>query len=94
MSATKPAAGETGGLTEENTALPGQPLPRAELEARPARATDRPGHREPHAHASEQPYTYPLEREWAEPDWTRLPGFRDVSAEQWESAQWQRAHTV
>src|SRR5204863_15789 len=26
--------------------------------------------------------------------WTRLPGFRDVTAPEWESAQWQRAHTV
>ena len=24
----------------------------------------------------------------------RLPGYRDVTAEQWESAQWQRAHSV
>jgi lysine 2,3-aminomutase len=29
-----------------------------------------------------------------EPDWTRLPGYRDVSCDEWESAQWQRAHTV
>ena len=29
-----------------------------------------------------------------EPDWTRLPGYREVTADQWESAQWQRAHTV
>ena len=35
-----------------------------------------------------------MEREFVEPDWTRLPGYRDVSREQWESAQWQRAHTV
>jgi lysine 2,3-aminomutase len=55
----------------------------------------RPGHREAHAHASEdQPFHYPLAREFAEPDWTRLPGYRDVTKEQWESAQWQRAHSV
>ena len=54
----------------------------------------RPGHRDPHAHAAEQPFTYPLKRAYAEPDWTRLPAYRDVSTEQWESAQWQRAHTV
>ena len=35
--------------------------------------------RVPRAHAAEQPFTYPLQREWAEPDWTRLPGFRDVT---------------
>jgi len=29
-----------------------------------------------------------------EPDWRRLPGYRDVSQRDWESAQWQRAHTV
>ena len=56
--------------------------------------TDRPAPRETHAHASEQPFRYPLEREFAEPDWTRLPGYRDVSTAQWESAQWQRAHSV
>jgi lysine 2,3-aminomutase len=59
-----------------------------------ARNQDRPGHREAHAHAAEQPFRYPLEREFLEPDWTRLPGYRSVTAEQWESAQWQRAHTV
>jgi len=58
------------------------------------RNQDRPGHREARAHASEQPFSYPLRREFAEPDWTRLPGYRDVPPEQWESAQWQRAHSV
>jgi lysine 2,3-aminomutase len=56
--------------------------------------TERPGHRPPHAHAAEQPFRYPLEREFVEPDWRRLPGYGEVTAEQWESAQWQRAHTV
>ena len=41
----------------------------------------------------EQPYVY-RRRELVEPDWTRLPGWRDVSRQQWESAQWQRAHCV
>src|SRR5919205_1636802 len=50
--------------------------------------------RVPRAHATAQPFTYPLQREWAEPDWTRLPGFRDVTRAEWETAQWQRAHTV
>ena len=59
-----------------------------------ARNQERPGHREPHAHAADQPFRYPLEREFVEPDWRRLPGFADVTQEQWESAQWQRAHTV
>jgi lysine 2,3-aminomutase len=54
----------------------------------------RPGHREAKAHGSEQPFEYPLKREYREPDWTRLAGYRDVTKDQWESAQWQRAHTV
>jgi lysine 2,3-aminomutase len=29
-----------------------------------------------------------------EPDWRRLPGWRDVTATQWRDAQWQRAHCV
>ena len=40
----------------------------------------RPGHREPHAHATPQPFTYPLQRSFVEPDWTRLPGWASVSA--------------
>jgi lysine 2,3-aminomutase len=41
----------------------------------------------------DQPYGYrraPL----VEPDWRRLPGWRDVTDADWESAQWQRAHCV
>jgi lysine 2,3-aminomutase len=56
--------------------------------------TERPGHRKAHAHPADQPFRYPLERDFVEPDWRRLPGYRDVTAEEWESAQWQRAHTV
>ncbi|MCO6004222.1 lysine 2,3-aminomutase [Actinoallomurus purpureus] len=40
-----------------------------------------------------QPYAY-RHRELVEPDWRRLPGWRDVTAAEWESAQWQRAHCV
>ena len=29
-----------------------------------------------------------------EPDWTRLPGSHDVTADDWASVQWQRAHCV
>jgi lysine 2,3-aminomutase len=54
----------------------------------------RPGHRDSKAHASEQPFVYPLRREFVEPDWRRLPGYKDVSEEEWRSAQWQRAHSV
>ena len=41
----------------------------------------------------DQPYAY-RHRELAEPDWQRLPGWGEVSREDWESAQWQRAHCV
>ena len=57
-------------------------------------STERPGHRGAHAHPADQPFRYPLERDFVEPDWRRLPGYREVTAEEWESAQWQRAHTV
>ncbi len=40
-----------------------------------------------------QPYEY-RRRELIEPDWTRFPGWRDVTPEQWESAQWQRVNCV
>jgi lysine 2,3-aminomutase len=41
----------------------------------------------------EQPYAY-RRRELVEPDWTRLPGWRDVTAQEWSTAQWQRVHCV
>jgi len=41
----------------------------------------------------EQPYVY-RRAELAEPDWTRLPGWAQVTRGEWESAQWQRAHCV
>ncbi len=42
---------------------------------------------------SDQPYAYRA-REIVEPDWTRLPAWRDVTTAEWESVQWQRAHCV
>src|SRR5216683_2196100 len=44
--------------------------------------------------SGEQPFEYPLERAYAEPDWTRLPGYRKVTPAEWESALWQRKNTV
>ncbi|MBM6405793.1 lysine 2,3-aminomutase [Phycicoccus sp. CSK15P-2] len=41
----------------------------------------------------EQPYAY-RRTELVEPDWTRFPGWRHVTREEWESAQWQRSHCV
>jgi lysine 2,3-aminomutase len=40
-----------------------------------------------------QPYPY-RRPELVEPDWTRFPGWRDVTAADWASVQWQRAHCV
>src|SRR2546430_17666457 len=47
-----------------------------------------------HVKKAEQPFQYPLRREFAEPDWTRLPGYREVTRAQWEDATWQRKNTV
>src|SRR2546427_325936 len=41
-----------------------------------------------------QPFHYPLTRPFVEPDWRRVPGFRDVTQAEWESALWQRKHTL
>ena len=43
--------------------------------------------------AAAQPYAY-VRAELVEPDWTRFPGWAGVTAEEWGSAQWQRAHCV
>src|SRR3982750_2643260 len=40
-----------------------------------------------------QPYPY-RRVELVEPDWTRFPGWKDVTADEWASVQWQRAHCV
>ncbi|GAA1793438.1 lysine 2,3-aminomutase [Luedemannella flava] len=40
-----------------------------------------------------EPYEY-RRRELVEPDWTRFPGWRDVTVAEWASAQWQRSHCV
>lgn len=41
-----------------------------------------------------QPFSYPLKREFLEPDWNRIPGYKGTSTQDWESALWQRKHTV
>jgi len=43
--------------------------------------------------STEQPYAY-RRSELVEPDWTRLPGWATVTAQEWADAQWQRAHCV
>jgi lysine 2,3-aminomutase len=40
-----------------------------------------------------QPYTY-ARRPLVEPDWRRMPGWRDVTDEQWRDVQWQRTSCV
>lgn len=42
----------------------------------------------------QQPFTYPLKQEFIEPDWRRLPGFKNATKTEWESVLWQRQHTV
>jgi len=44
--------------------------------------------------SQQQPFKYPLDRAYVEPDWTRLPGYRGVTQTEWESALWQRKNTV
>ena len=44
--------------------------------------------------APDQPFQYPLEQPFEEPDWRRIPAYRNVSKAEWESARWQRRHTV
>jgi lysine 2,3-aminomutase len=40
-----------------------------------------------------QPYAY-RRQQLVEPDWTRFPGWRAVTRDQWESVQWQRVNCV
>jgi lysine 2,3-aminomutase len=49
---------------------------------------------ERHVLATDQPFPYPLKREFAEPDWRRIPGFKDATPAEWESALWQRKNTI
>ena len=46
------------------------------------------------AKAAVQPFEYPLRAPFVEPDWKRLPGYQNVTQAEWESAVWQRKHTV
>jgi lysine 2,3-aminomutase len=42
----------------------------------------------------DQPFPYPIERPFEEPDWRRIPGYAKVSREEWNSARWQRRNTI
>jgi len=41
-----------------------------------------------------QPYAYRYTSEFHEPDWRRLPGYRDVTDADWSSALWQKRNFV
>jgi lysine 2,3-aminomutase len=41
-----------------------------------------------------QPYPYKYTAEFAEPDWRRLPGYKNVTEEEWNSALWQKRNFV
>jgi lysine 2,3-aminomutase len=69
-------------MKETKTTTPG---------GKPARPVWKPAGR---VQAADQPFPYPLKREFVEPDWRRLPGYRNVTKEEWETALWQRRHTV
>ncbi|XXF80570.1 lysine 2,3-aminomutase [Myxococcaceae bacterium GXIMD 01537] len=43
---------------------------------------------------AQQPFSYPTRKEFVEPDWRRIPAFKDVTPAEWESSVWQRKHTV
>lgn len=44
--------------------------------------------------ASRQPYAYRYSAEFVEPDWRRLPGYKNVTREEWESSLWQKRNFV
>ena len=41
-----------------------------------------------------QPYPYHFSTDFTEPDWKRLPGYKNVTREEWESALWQKRNLV
>jgi lysine 2,3-aminomutase len=67
--------------------------PRDDKERSVTIASDRETQHPPATTSAEQPYVY-RRKELVEPDWRRFPGWADVTAEEWASAQWQRAHCV
>ncbi len=44
--------------------------------------------------SAKQPYLYQYSSEFQEPDWNRIPGYKGVSKEDWESALWQKRNFV
>ena len=35
----------------------------------------------PHVRSADQPFHYPLKRQFVEPDWRRIPGYKNVTQE-------------
>jgi len=46
------------------------------------------------APAAKQPYSYRYNSEFVEPDWTRIPGYKNVTKEEWRSALWQKRNFI
>jgi lysine 2,3-aminomutase len=44
--------------------------------------------------STNQPYAYSYSSEFKEPDWRRLPGYKDISETDWHSALWQKRNFV
>jgi lysine 2,3-aminomutase len=53
-----------------------------------------PGAAQRPAPGTPQPYAYRPRREFAEPEWRRLPGYAGVSEAEWRNPKWQRQHSV
>jgi lysine 2,3-aminomutase len=57
------------------------------MQTKPLRGPAEPG-------PAPQPISYPTRRDFQEPDWRRIPAYKDASAAEWESSVWQRKHTI
>jgi len=51
-------------------------------------------HEKKAATATKQPYPYRYTAEFVEPDWRRIPGYKDVSEADWTSALWQKRNFI
>jgi lysine 2,3-aminomutase len=47
-----------------------------------------------HQGTAPQPYSYQYSSEFREPDWRRLPGYKNVTEAEWNDALWQRRNMV
>lgn len=44
--------------------------------------------------AAKQPYSYRYSSEFVEPDWRRIPGYKNVTEAEWNSALWQKRNFI